>query len=99
MSDDRVVDVVLDRMNKLDAKVDQMAEAITNLARVEERMSNGADRMNGHAREIKDLRERVQELEKLRWKAAGAMVLASALGGLLGAFGGLELIGRIGGAA
>ncbi|WP_018875284.1 hypothetical protein [Thioalkalivibrio sp. ALJ8] len=102
-SDDRVVDLVLDRMNKFEgkfeAKMNEMASAITTLARVEERMASGTDKMSQLTTDLDSLSSRVRELEKLRWKIAGAMVLASALGGGIGALGALLSVSSLGGAA
>lgn len=97
--DEQLSNLIVNRLDRQEKKLDDLTQAITSLARVEERMASGTDRMDGHARDIADLRGRLEELEKLRWKVAGGMILASAIGGLLGAFGGLELLSLIGGAA
>ncbi|WP_018869510.1 hypothetical protein [Thioalkalivibrio sp. ALgr3] len=97
--DDQFSQLIVNRLDRQEKKLDDLTQAITSLARVEERMASGTDRMDGHARDIANLRTRLEELERLRWKVAGAMVLASALGGLSGTFAALEFLPALAGGA
>lgn len=97
--DEQLAKIIVSRLDRQEEKLDSLTQAITSLARVEERMASGTDRMDGHARDIANLRTRLEELERLRWKVAGAMVLASALGGLGGTFAALEFLPALAGGA
>lgn len=79
--DEQVAKMIVDRLDRQESKIDQMASAITSLARVEERMANGASRMDALARSVEGIESRLHELEKMRWKVAGALVLAGVVSG------------------
>lgn len=54
-----------DRLTRIEGKLDKMAEAITLLARMEERMVTLFKRMEKYDESQSDLTERVQEIEKV----------------------------------
>jgi len=77
--------------NRIEQKLDKMTEAITSLARVEERMAHCLeeqgrqhDRLNGHAKRLRRLEETgvvVSGIGRIVWLAVAAVV-----GGLFALF-------------
>lgn len=53
-----------DRLDRIEKKLDTMAEAIVSLARMEERMVTLFKRMDSYDTEQSDLEKRISEIEK-----------------------------------
>jgi len=74
-------------LERLEAKVDRMSDAIVSLARMEERMVTLFNRMDRYDSEFREIMKRVAELERLtlgrghffRWMDRGGVALLSAV--------------------
>jgi len=79
MSEDQVLHMIVSRLDRLDTKMDTMAEAVTSLARAEERIAGQAailSRLSSELiqlrrEEIEPLEERVATLERCQWRMTG----------------------------
>ena len=55
------------RLERIEAKLDRLSDAVVSLARMEERMITLFKRMDSYDAEMKDLMRRVAELERLTY--------------------------------
>lgn len=81
MSEEQILKMLVVRLDRLDSKMDAMAQAVTALARIEERVASHIVGMQRMGKQIDDIEERVAELEKGQWKMTG---IASAIAAIAG---------------
>lgn len=82
---------VISRIDRLEGKIDTLTEAITTMARIEERLAYQSDGLHRLGNYIDRLEGRVISLETSYWKLAGAVGVVTALAMLVGN----ELVGRL----
>ena len=62
-----------DRLDRIDIKLDKLSEAISQLARIEERISHQNDNMNQVDSKLSDLEARIRTLE-LQGSSRGVVI-------------------------
>lgn len=62
-----------DRLDRIDVKLDKLSEAISQLARIEERISHQHDNMNQVDSKLSDLEKRIRTLE-LQGSSRGVVI-------------------------
>ena len=62
-----------DRLDRIDVKLDKLSEAISQLARIEERISHQNDNMNQVDSKLSDLEARIRTLE-LQGSSRGVVI-------------------------
>ena len=62
-----------DRLDRIDVKLDKLSEAISQLARIEERISHQNDNMNQVDSKLSDLEARIRTLE-LQGSSSGVVI-------------------------
>lgn len=73
MTDEQMLALLISRMDRMEGKVDKLADAITALARVEERLANYTQDTRNLVQALSKMDERVRTLEQNKWKQAGAI--------------------------
>lgn len=79
MSEEQMLHMIVGRLDRLDNKMDTMAEAVTSLARAEERIAGQAAILARLGNELAELRReeidplesRVATLERCQWRMTG----------------------------
>lgn len=91
MTDDHVIHQLMRGQERLEGKLDKLTDAITQLARMEERMAHHMDGMQRIGARLDKIEAkldgfdvRIDDLERARWRLAGAVGVISAGVAVLG---------------
>lgn len=74
--------MIASRLDRMESKMDSLAEAIGAFARLEERQSGHFDAIRRVHEHQDRLEERVEKLEKFKWRSAGIATGVAATVGL-----------------
>jgi len=84
------IEMLIKGQHRLENEIAEMRRAVVALARMEERMANHMDgmhrlgnRIDGFERELKQIDQRLDDVNKDRWKLAGAVGVVTGLAGML----------------
>lgn len=72
--------IILDRLDRIEGKMDSLVDAMIALARIEERQSNHIDGIQRMGVRLEALEVRVRDLENLWWRIAGAVTVIATVG-------------------
>jgi len=84
MSDEQLVNMIVSRLDRLDGKMDTLAEAMATQARIEERLANQTIGMKYLEEDIEKLESRTTRLERFHWKTVGVATSVATIGGYFG---------------